>query len=306
MSIKGLFGQKYNENKTINIEEFEQQIRRINTLEVHVNRLLKLETKIGPITSLKGRMKSENKSTMEQNTEDEILSQINSLKLKLDNLTQKVNSTEYISFQRHEKQNNQSYFSLGSQAEKNTRNDSNKHIERYIDNMIEQKLSPFLKHAEYCNEKLITLEKNIALINEIQLDMLKRAAVIQEQLSELREQPVKDGDTDSKQTIVLKELYIDKFFLDKYEQNNNIAQIGIKELSGALNIGATYGNAALPGEASAEFKKEMEEHKLKSKTAKKEAEETTSSEESSSDSSPTGEIFYTDIPIEDPMGDDNN
>ncbi|WML48278.1 hypothetical protein RCG23_24035 [Neobacillus sp. PS3-34] len=54
MSIKGLFGQKYSENKTINIEEFEQQIRRINTLEVHVNRLLKLETKIGPISSLKG------------------------------------------------------------------------------------------------------------------------------------------------------------------------------------------------------------------------------------------------------------
>lgn len=57
-------------------------------------------------------------------------------------------------------------------------------------------------------------------------------------------------------------IYIDKFILDKYEQNNNFAQLGIKELSGALNIGATYGKDVIPKRISEEAQKEIE--KLKS------------------------------------------
>ena len=45
---------------------------------------------------------------------------------------------------------------------------------------------------------------------------------------------------------IFKTLYIDKLYLEKYEQNNNFAQLGIKSLSGALNIGATYGKETIP------------------------------------------------------------
>ncbi|GAA3324462.1 hypothetical protein GCM10020331_052420 [Ectobacillus funiculus] len=40
----------------------------------------------------------------------------------------------------------------------------------------------------------------------------------------------------------LKKVHIDKIVFDKFELNNNFGQLGIKELKGRLNIGATYGN----------------------------------------------------------------
>ena len=54
---------------------------------------------------------------------------------------------------------------------------------------------------------------------------------------------------------------LDKFFLDKYEQNNNIGQVRIEELGGTLNIGATYGSGAIPKDFTAQIQKDMEELK---------------------------------------------
>ncbi len=64
-----------------------------------------------------------------------------------------------------------------------------------------------------------------------------------------------------KEEPIFKALYVDKLYLDKYEQNNNFAQIGIKELSGALNIGATYGKEAIPKKITEQVKEDMEKMK---------------------------------------------
>ncbi|MEK4030451.1 hypothetical protein MKZ02_18235 [Pseudobacillus sp. FSL P4-0506] len=42
------------------------------------------------------------------------------------------------------------------------------------------------------------------------------------------------------QPIVFQEFSIDRVFLDKYEQTNNLGQLGIRELNGKLHIGAVY------------------------------------------------------------------
>lgn len=42
--------------------------------------------------------------------------------------------------------------------------------------------------------------------------------------------------------IVIEKVHVDKIIFDKFELNNNFGQLGIKELKGKLNIGATYGS----------------------------------------------------------------
>lgn len=48
--------------------------------------------------------------------------------------------------------------------------------------------------------------------------------------------------------IVIRELKVDKILLDKYEQSNNFGNLGVKDISGQLNIGVTYGKSAIPAE----------------------------------------------------------
>lgn len=46
--------------------------------------------------------------------------------------------------------------------------------------------------------------------------------------------------------IIIEKINIEKIILDKYELNNHFGQLGIKELKGRLNIGATYGSEFSP------------------------------------------------------------
>lgn len=52
--------------------------------------------------------------------------------------------------------------------------------------------------------------------------------------------------------IIIEKIHIEKIILDKYELNNNFGQLGIKELKGKLNIGATYGYGLVPGTEEAD------------------------------------------------------
>lgn len=43
-------------------------------------------------------------------------------------------------------------------------------------------------------------------------------------------------------------VYIDKVIVEQFELNNNFANLGIKDLRGTMNIGATYGPGVTPPE----------------------------------------------------------
>ncbi|MED1205744.1 hypothetical protein [Heyndrickxia acidicola] len=45
--------------------------------------------------------------------------------------------------------------------------------------------------------------------------------------------------------IVVEKLNVERLVIDKVELNNNFGQLGIKELKGRLNIGATYGEGGI-------------------------------------------------------------
>ena len=83
-------------------------------------------------------------------------------------------------------------------------------------------------------KKLASLEKNI--------EELKRSIVsFQEEKIDSSMQT-----TTQQPPIIIERINIEKIILDKYELNNNLGQLGIKELKGRLNIGATYGSEFTP------------------------------------------------------------
>lgn len=62
--------------------------------------------------------------------------------------------------------------------------------------------------------------------------------------------------------IIIEKVHIDKIVLDKYELNNNFGQLGIKELKGKLNIGATYGSEFIPKPNEEENKRTLTKKKM--------------------------------------------
>ena len=151
------------------------------------------------------------------------------------------------------------------------------------------------------------LESNLLLVNEVQAGLLKRMEELIEKNYVLIKKMDETEVSMKKEEPIFKTLYIDKLYLEKYEQNNNFAQLGIKSLSGALNIGATYGKEAIPKEITGQVKEDME--KMKEMKAEMENSQPSTDQsddihhdESSSEvaSNPSEEnIPYTDIVIED-------
>ena len=119
------------------------------------------------------------------------------------------------------------------------------------------------------------LENNYLLVNEVQAGLLKRVDNLIEKCNELTKKIEETEDSTMQQDPICNTLYIDKLYLDKYEQNNNFAQLGINNLSGALNIGATYGRDAVPKEITEQVKEDI----AKMKTVKEEMEKNQTSTE---------------------------
>lgn len=61
-------------------------------------------------------------------------------------------------------------------------------------------------------------------------------------------------ENDQSPPIIIEQLYVEKIMLDKVEYNNNLDSLGIKDLSGMLNIGANYGLSTAKNEKEHEQK----------------------------------------------------
>ncbi|MCR2822400.1 hypothetical protein [Lederbergia panacisoli] len=271
MPIKGLFSQKQNnENILEKIAELEKKQARLNALEVHIKRLLKLEEEITPL-------------------------------LKGGNLEKKDKPPPRISEKKAEPREKDKNRFRGEAS--------------LMETAIIKKITPFLKAVDRMDKQIRELEKNVVLIHQSQSELTIRLEAMEENFSRFQEENTKPTEKKpQEQAMVIKEIHIDKFYLDKYEQNNNFAQLGIKDLSGALNIGATYGREVLPKELSDQLKEDMKEFKgMKKEFGIGEEESSSTNEEESSgmteESSSSEEPVYdaesfTEIPIE--VVDDDN
>ncbi|MFS0824617.1 hypothetical protein [Bacillus sp. 1P02SD] len=72
--------------------------------------------------------------------------------------------------------------------------------------------------------------------------------------------------------IVYQDIKVERMLIDKYELNNNIAHLGVKDLSGSLNVGATYGTGIIPSDLAEDFLSTMNDFK-KAKNEEKNSDE---------------------------------
>jgi hypothetical protein len=102
------------------------------------------------------------------------------------------------------------------------------------------------------NESETELKFKVKLL-ESNLNSLK------DELKEIQEKTNKNSQEQKNEPpIIIEKINIEKIILDKYELNNNFGQLGIKELKGKLNIGATYGSEFTPKLDEGEEEKKCE------------------------------------------------
>lgn len=71
------------------------------------------------------------------------------------------------------------------------------------------------------------------------------------------------GNGDHDPQVIFQEIRVDTLFVDKYEQLNNIGNLGVKDLSGQMNIGVTIENSSNPSEEVSNETKEKWKGKMK-------------------------------------------
>ncbi|NHM33075.1 hypothetical protein [Neobacillus terrae] len=238
--------------------EYEKLLRRVNTLEVRLSRLLKMEDKLGPLLTLKDRFETKRMQEPNENKQKIRLmeDQINKQNAEIDRMKQIIHS--FI------KENNQ--IAMEDQIKK--QNAEIDRMKRIIHSLMEEKnqrsdvmesesSSQIDSQMADLYKKYTMLETSLTLVNQMQISIIHSLEATQEEIAVI--QKGVDSETQSKAQFVTKDIYIDKFFLEKYELNNNIGTVGIKDLGGALNIGATYGSVPLPGNTASSSLGDQEE-----------------------------------------------
>ncbi|MGE8202965.1 hypothetical protein ACQKP0_00145 [Heyndrickxia sp. NPDC080065] len=271
MPIKGLFNQKEKNDDLHRLKqkivELEQQIKKMNTLEVHVKRFLKMEPqlqkRIFPSVSKKEmEVKTPSPPSHNRNyfieqeelqkVENKILSKIaKNISLELAPIKQKIEHLEkrITSIER-------GYSYIKEVTKNNLENINN--IERKLIRIddIEKELL-----------KINDIENELLKINDIEIKLVE-VDDIEKRITENISQAKNESPP-----IVIQEVNVDKIMLDKYEQNNNFGQLGIKDISGQLNIGATYGRGAIPLEFVDDLKEDLNAFKNSQSTVEKESSE---------------------------------
>ncbi len=282
MPIKGMFNQKA-KNKVQ--DGWEKQTLRINALEVQIKSLLEFEKKIRASmysnssreTKEQGQVKTQSKDFQKKNMENS--QKFNEINKKLEEMGQRVYQLENIIAEK------------GPLHSKPLPREEGRDEREFFYSQIEMRVQ--------------LLERNILLVNEVHAGLLKRMEELIEK-SLLKQMDETEVSMKNEEPI-LQTLYIDKLYLEKYEQNHNFAQLGINKLSGVLNIGATYGKEAIPKEITEQVKEDMAKIKgmkedMESVQPGKIQSEDSHLDESSSEgvpNHPKENIPYSDIVIED-------
>ncbi|HHW37533.1 MAG TPA: hypothetical protein GXX18_09895 [Bacillales bacterium] len=177
-----------------------------------------------------------------------------------------------------------------------------------VDEIIAEKVAFHVEKERRLQEQIVALDMRLNAIEEDYVKAQAVQATLMKQVDELTEkydalinekEEVNEEKTETEPNFGC--LYIDKLYLDKYEQNNNFANLGIKELNGVLNIGATYGSVGVPKEIGNEVKEQIAKLKAEKEKAEAEVEDhstETGAEPPDVDKEDDNDIPFTDITIE--------
>ncbi|WP_040340710.1 hypothetical protein [Fictibacillus macauensis] len=79
----------------------------------------------------------------------------------------------------------------------------------------------------------------------------KKMNAIHTKLTELQLELSSLQNEQKEASVIIEKVHIDQLHIDKYELSNNFANLGIKDLTGKLNIGANYGSSLTAAEVEA-------------------------------------------------------
>ncbi|MED3651814.1 hypothetical protein [Heyndrickxia sporothermodurans] len=269
MSIKGFFNQKENN------DDIQKLKLKINVIEQQVEKVKTIETQLNRMVKLEPTL------------------------LKLAEENKRESSTSRT------KEQNQ----LNKQTLKQLEIDIYSKVAKFISN----KLSPLQQNLIDMENRLELLEKENNLLREIIKKQYEQMNEFENRIARMEAsmKPIGPGPEPSQtrpdqQPIIIQKVNVEKILLDKYEQTNNFGQLGIKELSGQLNIGATYGKGIIPAELIENLKEDLDEIKKKSsedpltdESSSENEEEEQSNNHTKKTQHPTDhDQNYDDIPIE--------
>ncbi|RHW35722.1 hypothetical protein D1B31_18955 [Neobacillus notoginsengisoli] len=235
MSLKGLF-RKNEENDTLlhKIEAIEKRIKKMNTLEVHLKRFLQWEQEFAPLLKEQAGLKRRPAKEV----------RINELELEKRIFLSVLRELEPLFY--HMKSLDKEIVALkGTQERKG---------KRRLPKMVLVRQAPLDSGKQAVESLALRLE----MMEQMLVEMRQQVEIQHNRMDENEErlrsqQDTCDGREKRKENpgltpppVIIQEYKIEKVVVDKYEVNNHIAQLGIKELGGQLNIGATYGVGTPP------------------------------------------------------------
>ncbi|MED4531820.1 hypothetical protein [Metabacillus fastidiosus] len=136
------------------------------------------------------------------------------------------------------------------EGKKNQENiENNREMERRVYAKIET--GQIQKKFAHMEQKFMKLEREFLLLQNQYKEKEKEMEALKKEVEEHKIFP-------NNQPVIFQEVHIDKLVMDKYEQNNNLGQLGINNLNGKLNIGASYDKGVIPYELAEEWKENME------------------------------------------------
>lgn len=121
-----------------------------------------------------------------------------------------------------------------------------------VQEMIKTEMEPFQQMFVNFHNRIFGIENEVtSLKTQLKEQIIAIQSLLEKKIKQ--EDFVKENLHEG-QPIIFQEIHVDKLFMDKYEQTNNLGQVGINQLSGHLTIGATYDKGVIPHELAEEWK----------------------------------------------------
>ncbi|WP_156424353.1 hypothetical protein [Bacillus sp. FJAT-27445] len=131
----------------------------------------------------------------------------------------------------------------------------------FVQKTVNAEMAPIYNTLNQLTWKITKLEGRLSELEKMQRESAaNQSRLLDEYLGKC------NGNTSDERPVIYQEIKVEKLFIEQYDQVNNLGNVGIKELSGHLNIGTTYEKAGLEetdDETKAEFSKLNEEYKIK-------------------------------------------
>jgi acid stress-induced BolA-like protein IbaG/YrbA len=172
------------------------------------------------------------------------------------------------------------------------RNNLQPDIFKQVKDLVAHEMNQHLKKGDNHHKKVQAIQNELADLKETVFKQQTQIEAVLKQMKSIKNNEGNPQEENEKQ-VVYQEITIERMMIDKYEMNNNIPQLGVKELSGFLNIGATYGRGVIPDELAEDFKKGMEGFKKEKQSKEDEC------DENSEEQPPREKEEFTEINIDD-------